>query len=59
MNVGVSMNSVRHTDAISLLTSFDGGSVPLIVADPPYGIAYHFNSEFSNLIGEVNKKDKP
>jgi DNA modification methylase len=53
------MNSVRHTDAISLLTSFDGGSVPLIVADPPYGIAYHFNSEFSNLIGEVNKKDKP
>jgi site-specific DNA-methyltransferase (adenine-specific) len=43
MNVGVSMNSVRHTDAISLLKSFDDGSVPLIVADPPYGIAYHSN----------------
>jgi DNA modification methylase len=30
-------------DAIKLLRSLDDNSVPLIIADPPYGIAYHSN----------------
>ena len=37
------MNKVNHTDAVSLLGSLSSESVPLIIADPPYGIAYHSN----------------
>lgn len=34
---------VRHQEATALLTSLDPGSVPMIFADPPYGIGYHSN----------------
>lgn len=35
--------TVRRQEACDLLGSLQEGSVPLIIADPPYGIAYHSN----------------
>jgi len=37
------MNEVKYIDAVSLIRPLDDGSVPLIITDPPYGIAYHSN----------------
>lgn len=37
------MNEVLHTDALALLKEQKSNSVPLIITDPPYGIAYHSN----------------
>ncbi len=34
---------MRHQEATALLASLDAGSVPMIFADPPYGIGYHSN----------------
>lgn len=34
---------VKHAEAMALLATLEDGSVPLIVADPPYGIGYHSN----------------
>ena len=34
---------VRHQEATVLLASLATGSVPMIFADPPYGIGYHSN----------------
>ncbi|HYG66293.1 MAG TPA: site-specific DNA-methyltransferase [Anaeromyxobacteraceae bacterium] len=36
-------DSVRCAEAMALLGSLPDASVPLIVADPPYGIGYHSN----------------
>jgi DNA modification methylase len=36
-------NDVVRADAVDLLRSLDAGSVQVIIADPPYGIAYHSN----------------
>lgn len=36
-------SEVRCQDAYDLLGSLDEGTVPLIVTDPPYGVAYHSN----------------
>lgn len=32
-----------HGDCLAILPTLESGSVPLIVADPPYGIGYHSN----------------
>lgn len=37
------MNDIIVSDAIVLLKGLEPNSVPLIIADPPYGIAYHSN----------------
>lgn len=39
------MEDVRliHGDCLAVLPTLEAGSVPLIVADPPYGIGYHSN----------------
>lgn len=34
---------LHHGDCLSILPTLEAGSVPLIVADPPYGIGYHSN----------------
>jgi site-specific DNA-methyltransferase (adenine-specific) len=34
---------VRHQEAMELLASLETASVPMIFADPPYGIGYHSN----------------
>lgn len=41
----VSTDDVRiiHGDCLDVLPTLEAGSVPLIVADPPYGIGYHSN----------------
>jgi site-specific DNA-methyltransferase (adenine-specific) len=40
---GESRGEVVYGDCLDLLGSLPGGSVRLIVADPPYGIGYHSN----------------
>ncbi len=37
------MNDVVVSDAVALLDQLEAGSVPLIIADPPYNIGYHSN----------------
>lgn len=37
------LGRVMHAEATALLGKLDDGSVPLIIADPPYGINYHSN----------------
>jgi DNA modification methylase len=32
-----------HGDCLEVMPTLDDGSIPLIVADPPYGIGYHSN----------------
>jgi DNA modification methylase len=39
----VNVDSVVQCGAVALLEQFDDNSVPLIIADPPYGIGYHSN----------------
>ena len=34
---------VLHSSCMDVMQSLEGDSVPLIVADPPYGIGYHSN----------------
>lgn len=43
MSDNVEANSIIVSDAIALFKKLEGGSIPLIIADPPYGIAYHSN----------------
>ena len=39
----MSAMDILHKDCLSLLRDLEAGSVPLIIADPPYGIGYHSN----------------
>lgn len=39
----VKTGDIRHSDAFALLRSVERESVAAIIADPPYGIAYHSN----------------
>jgi site-specific DNA-methyltransferase (adenine-specific) len=34
---------LHHGDCLVLLPTLEAGSVPLVIADPPYGIGYHSN----------------
>lgn len=42
-NGAVNLNDVVVSDAVALLKTTQADSIPLIVADPPYGIGYHSN----------------
>jgi site-specific DNA-methyltransferase (adenine-specific) len=37
------IDRVTHADCLDVLNGLPDGSVPLIVADPPYGVGYHSN----------------
>lgn len=41
--MGIEANSVLQSDSIQMLKSLESGSIPMIFADPPYGIGYHSN----------------
>lgn len=41
--MGLAADQFYHTDFARGFHHFGAGSVPLVIADPPYGIAYHSN----------------
>lgn len=42
-NLNLKTNTVIQSEAVALLRQLENCSVPLIIADPPYGIGYHSN----------------
>ncbi len=43
IKAGISLNDVILSDAVALMQRLGAASVPLIIADPPYGVGYHSN----------------